>query len=139
MILARSIKTANFINLNAQRPFAWGDWDCNLFVADLLDHIDADMPWRSQAIRGKYSSRLGAARFQYNYTPAPTWLEQQGFVLTTKHSRDFREHDIILEPKKRYWTASLYFAGRTWSVVEEQGLAMNTVESGTYMVGEFNG
>lgn len=130
--MARSVRTANFLQLNAARPFSWGDWDCNLFVADLLDHIDAGMPWRSQAIRGKYSSRLGAARFQYHYTPAPEWLERQGFKIM-KTSR-FEPHDIILEPKKRFWSASLFFAGTTWAVIEDSALMTNVVEPGEHWV-----
>lgn len=132
MLLSRSLKTANFLQLNAARPFAWGDWDCNLFIVDLLDHIDAGMPWRSQAIRGKYDSGFGAARFQYFFTPAPKWLEQQGYEIIS--SDQFQQHDIILETKKRYWSANLFFAGHTWAVIENQGLMRDVIEPGTYTI-----
>lgn len=137
--MARSIKTANFLMLNRSREFAWGDWDCNLFVVDLLDHIDADMPWRSQAIRGKYHTRLGACRFQHAYTPAPEFLQRNGFVIVQKDSTQFCENDIILETKKRFWAASLFFAGRTWTVIEEKALMMNVIEPGSYQVAEYHG
>jgi hypothetical protein len=140
MILSRSIKTANFLVQNRTREFSWGDWDCNLFIADLLDQWDAHtLPWRSQAIRGKYSTRYGAARFQYHYTPAPQWLEQNGFVLVEKHSNEFRNFDIVLEPRPRFWTTSLYFAGHNWSVVEGKGLDMVNIDPGHYQVGEYRG
>jgi hypothetical protein len=135
LILRRSIRTANFLQINAARPFQWGEWDCNLFIADLLDHIDSDMPWRSLAIRGKYDSRLGACRFQHRYTSAPEWLEQQGYRLG--ETDQFQPHDIILEPKKRFWAASLYFAGHTWSVIEDRALMMNVVNPGKHTVARF--
>ena len=138
-MLSRSIKTANFLLLNANRPFEWGEWDCNLFVVDLLDHLDAGMPWRSQAIRGKYHTRLGACRFQYHYTPAPEYMERNGYSLHEVDSYDFQEHDIILETKKRYWAASLFYTGRTWSVIEDKALTMNVIEPGRYMVARYNG
>lgn len=132
MILSRGLRTANFLQLNAARPFAWGDWDCNLFIVDLLDHIDAGMPWRSQAIRGKYDSGFGAARFQYFFTPAPKWLEQQGYEIV--RTEQFQEHDIILEARKRYWSANLFFAGHTWAVIENRGLMRDVIEPGTYTI-----
>lgn len=122
--------------MNRARPFEWGDWDCNLFVVDLLDHIDADLPWRSQAIRGKYDSRLGACRFQYHYTPAPRWLEQQGYELIKTHR--VIEHDIVLEPKRRFWTASLFFGQQLWSVVEDQKLNAVQLEPGEHMIARIN-
>ena len=137
MLLSRSVKTANFLQLNRDRPFVWGDWDCNLFIVDLLDHIDAQgMPWRSQAIRGKYDTRLGACRFQYHYTPAPQWLEQQGYALIK--SDRLVEHDIVLEPKKRFWTASVFFGQRLWSVVEDQRLNCVEIEPGEHTIARIN-
>lgn len=130
--MRRTLRTAHFLHVNTGRKFAWGDWDCNLFIVDLLDYIDSDMPWRSQSIRGKYDTGLGAARFQYHYTPAPKWLQQQGYNLLT--TEEYREHDIILEPQRRYWAASLYFAEKTWAVIEEQGLTMNVVDQGPKLV-----
>lgn len=134
--MRRSLRVANFLQLNAHRPFCWGEWDCNLFIVDLLDHVDGDLPRRSRAIRGKYHNRLGAARFQYNYTPAPEWLEQQGYNIIT--SAEFREHDIILEPKRRFWSANYYFAGRTWAVIEDRALMINVVEPGQHMIARLN-
>lgn len=140
MILARSVLTANFLMANRARAFQWGDWDCNLFVADLLDSWDAQgLPWRSQAIRGKYDTGFGAARFQYRFTPAPKWLEQNDFEIVRKHSDDFKEYDIILEQRPRFWTASLYFTRRVWCVLEEKGLHMVQLKPGFYQVGEYRG
>lgn len=139
MFLAQSIKTANFIMTNRSREFKWGDWDCNLFIADLLDSWDAGMPWRSQAIRGKYDTAFGAAKFQHRYTPAPVWLEQNGYEIVRKHSDDFAEYDIILEQRPRYWTASLYFTRRVWCVLEGKGLHMVEMKPGFYQVGEYRG
>ena len=138
-MLSRSVRTANFLMINSRREFAWGDWDCNLFVTDLLDHIDVAGPSRSSAIRGKYHTRLGAGRFQLNYTPAPEFLTSNGFSMVQKDSTQFCENDIILETKKRYWAASLFFAGRTWTVIEQKALMMNVIEPGSYRVAEYHG
>lgn len=138
-LLRRSLMTANFLVLNRDRKFEWGDWDCNLFIVDLIDHLDAGMPWRSLSIRGKYDTRLGACRFQHYYTPAPEWLEQNGYEIVSRTVDEFQEQDIVLEPKKRFWTASLVFSKKYWSVVEGQGLMMTTIEPGTYQVGVYRG
>jgi hypothetical protein len=138
-LLRRSLLTANFLVISKDRPFSWGDWDCNLFIVDLLDHIDAGMPWRSQSIRGKYDTRFGAAKFQYYYTPAPDWLEKNGYEIVLKTPEEFQDQDIVLEKKKRYWTASLRFGGYLWSVVEDKGLMMTTIEPGEYQVGVYRG
>jgi hypothetical protein len=128
-------RTAFFLNENVGRPFKWGEWDCNLFVADLLDFNDGDQHQRSQTIRGKYNNRSSAIRFQKNFTPAPQWMEQQGYCLI--NTDQFQDHDIILEAKKSFWAASLFFSNRTWAVIEEQGLMMNVVEPGQHMVARY--
>jgi len=138
-VLRQYLHTANFINLNINRKFAWGDWDCNLFLIDLLDHLyPVDEP-RSLAVRGKYSSQLGAAKFQRNFTPAPEFFRQQGLELLEVSSQDFRELDIIFRPEQRFWHMSLYFAKRTWAVIEGQGLMVNVVEPGQYLIARKHG
>ena len=138
-LLRRSLLTANFLVLSRSREFKWGEWDCNLFIVDLLDHLDAGMPWRSQSIRGKYDTGFAAAKFQHHYTPAPDWLEQNEYKIVIKTDQEFADQDIILEKKKRYWTASLFFGGHLWSVVEDKGLMMTTIEPGAYQVGVYRG
>lgn len=135
--MGRNLRTANFIVTNAHRPFVRGQWDCNLFITDLLDHLDGGN--RSEDIRGKYHDKRTAIKFQSKYTPAPDFIAANGFTLVEKDSTEFKDHDIILAPCGKYWTASLYFGGATWSVIEDQGMMMNTVEPGTYLVGEYNG
>ncbi len=100
--------------------------------------MPADTP-RSQQVRGKYSSQLGAARFQQGFTPAPEFFRQQGLDLLQVNSQDFRELDIIFRPEKRYWHMSLYFANKTWAVIENQGLMTNVVEPGEYLIARNNG
>jgi len=135
MLARRALLTANFLVNNERRPFSWGDWDCNLFVADLLDHLDGGLPWRSLAIRGKYQTGFGAARFAYHFTPAPQWLERQGYRVEAAAGGVIPDHAIILEPRPRFYVASLYFAGRFWAVVEDLGLcAVDRPESG-YLIG----
>ena len=139
MLPRRYLQTANFINLNVSRKFAWGDWDCNLFLVDLLDVLMPGEQPRSGLIRGKYSSQLGAARFQKGFTPAPEFIRQQGLELMQVKSQDFRELDIIFRPESKFWHMSLYFSRRTWAVIENQGLMINVVEPGEYLIARNNG
>jgi len=47
-----------FIEGNADRPFAWGEWDCILFATACAAEITGED--RAAAFRGKYSNRKGA-------------------------------------------------------------------------------
>lgn len=48
----------DFLLAAAQRPFAWGVWDCSLFAADGIQAIaGVDI---ASAFRGKYSDEAGA-------------------------------------------------------------------------------
>jgi hypothetical protein len=139
MLAARAVQTANFLTVNQHRAFAWGKWDCNIFIAELVDRLLPTCGSRVTDIQGKYSTRREAIRFQRGYVPAPEWLAAQGFVITNKNLCDISDYDIVLESNPGYWTASLAFAGHTWSVIEHQGMARDVLVPGTYMVGELNG
>lgn len=139
MLLRHYLQTANFINKNMHRPFAWGEWDCNLCMIDLLDILyPVEVP-RSASIRGKYNSRKTAIRFQKNYISAPELFEQAGLELMEVDSSDFKNMDIIFRPTGSYWTMSAQFAGRTWGVVEDAGMMVNIVEPGQYLIARNNG
>jgi len=43
-----------------RRPFAWGTWDCALFVAGAIEAMTGDDP--AAALRGQYDDALGARR-----------------------------------------------------------------------------
>lgn len=136
--MGRYLRTANFITRNASRKFAWGDWDCNLFLIDLLDTLyPLDQP-RALQIRGKYNTRLGAIRFQRNFTPAPEFFRQQGLELLEVDSSDFKEHDIIFENERCFWHMSLFFAKQTWAVMENHTMLVNVIEPGRYLIARNN-
>lgn len=136
--MGRYLRTANFITCNAGRPFAWGDWDCNLFLIDLLDALYPLAEPRAQQVRGKYNTRLGAARFQRGFTPAPEFFRQQGLELLQVDSDQFQEHDIIFENERRFWHMSLFFAQQTWAVTENHTLLTNVIEPGRYLIARNN-
>lgn len=121
------------------RPFAWGDWDCNLFAIDLLDILRPAAEPRAQDIRGKYNSRLAAARFQRGYISAPQLFESSGLTLMQVNDKDFRDLDVIFEPTGPYWTMSIRFAGQTWGVREDRGMMVNVVLPGQYLIARNNG
>ena len=53
-------KLHQFFKANLERPFAWGTWDCCLFVADAVQAMTGtDI---AAAFRGKYSDEPGAMR-----------------------------------------------------------------------------
>ena len=79
----------DFIAVNADRPFQWGEWDCALFAtacAAALTGVDA-----AEAYRGTYSTRKGSAEalrrlgqgtllqtVNANFEPKPVGLAQRG-------------------------------------------------------------
>lgn len=132
LLLAQSLRTANFLLINQTRLFAWGTWDCNIFVAELLDHVHDQPGSRVQHIQGKYTTRLGAARFQAAYTAAPVWLAQQGYHVATRQQA--QDHDIVLVAQGPYWHASLMYAGIAWTVLEGSGLAATNLTSDDYLI-----
>lgn len=103
-----------------------------MFVALLLDHVHQQPGARADHIQGKYTTRLGAARFQAAYTAAPAWLEQQGYQVEPR--TQVAEHDIVLVPQGRYWHASVQYAGIAWTVLEGLGLAATNLTSETYLI-----
>jgi hypothetical protein len=121
----------------SERPFEWGQWDCNLFITDLLDHLDGGN--RSAEIRGKYNTLRSALKFQNKYTPAPEFLMINGFDVKKKSQTEFKDHDIVLVETKGYWSARLFFNGFLWSVVEDHAMMIFEMEPGNYLVGEYNG
>ena len=133
----RHLRTLNFLVTRGDRPFAWGQWDCNLFITDLLDHLDGGH--RSEAIKGKYDSLRSALRFQNKYTPAPEFLKINGFVVKQKSTDLLQDHDIVLVETQGYWSTRLVFNGRLWTVVEDAAMMIFEQEPGTVLVGEYNG
>lgn len=133
----RHLRTLNFLVTRGARPFEWGQWDCNLFITDLLDHLDGGH--RSEAIKGKYDSLRSALRFQNKYTPAPEFLKNNGFVVKQKSTDLLQDHDIVLVETQGYWSTRLVFNGRLWTVVEDAAMMIFEQEPGTVLVGEYNG
>lgn len=131
------LKTANFLVTRGSKPFKWGEWDCNLFVTEWLDHCDGGN--RSAEIKGQYDNRKNALRFQNKYTSAPDFLKQNGFNLVEKTTEEFKDFDVILVQWNSYWSARIYFAGKCWSVIEDASMMVFDMEPGTYLVGEYNG
>jgi len=131
------LRTANFLVTRGSKPFKWGEWDCNLFITDWLDHIDGGN--RSSEIRGKYADRKNALRFQNKYISAPEFLKNNGFSVREKPSSEFKEFDVVLVPWNSYWSARLFFQGKCWSVIEDQSMMVFDMEPGVYLVGEYNG
>jgi len=129
------LKTANFLVTRAARPWAWGEWDCNLFITEYLDHLDGGR--RSEYIRGKYSTLKEAIRFQKTIPSAPEWVSLQGYgIITTSALEDY---DIVLEQESGYWHAGLVFNGHIWSVEIDRGTVMKPIEAQEYTLGRQHG
>ena len=129
------LRTANFLVTRAATPWAWGNWDCNLFITDYLDHLDGGN--RSSEIRGKYSTAKEAVRFQRSISSAPDWVASQGYEIIT--TSELKDYDIVLEPERGYWHAGLVFGGRIWSVEIDRGTVIRPIEAKEYTLGRQHG
>ena len=129
------LKTANFLVTRAERPWAWGEWDCNLFITEYLDHLDGGN--RSDFIRHKYKDLRSAIRFQQSIPSAPEWVSLQGREIIT--SSELRDYDIVLEPDSGFWQAGLVFTGHIWSVEIDRGTVMRPREAREYTLGRQHG
>ena len=128
--MSELLRAGNFLVTRARKEWAWGEWDCNIFVAEFLDHVYGGN--RTQDIKSKYNSQRSAIRFQQSYTPAPKWIEEQGFTLMVARPMDM---DIILEERGKYWTASIAYGGELWSVTESVGMTLQPIGDSAYYLG----
>lgn len=135
MINTAVVRTANFLITRAHKPWAWGEWDCNLFVTEYLDHLDGGC--RSDSIRGQYKDLRSAIRFQKTIPTAPEWVALQGYEIIT--TSELRDRDIVLEPAAGYWHAGLVFGGDIWSVEIDRGTVLKPIEAREYMLGRRHG
>jgi len=135
LINQKAIRTANFLIKSAGKKWAWGNWDCNLFIADYLDHMDGGT--RSEYIRGKYKNLRTAVKFQKSIPSAPEWVALQGYQIIT--SSKLEDYDIVLEPSKGYWHAGLVFGGDIWSVEIDRETVIKPIEAREYMLGRRHG
>jgi hypothetical protein len=116
-------QTHRFLLEQRKHKFEWGQYDCNTLVVEWLDTINQTHLARD--IRGQYTDRRGAIRFQRAYTQAPEFLQQQGFVPAVL---PIREGDVILFDDKRFWRAHIVHAEQIWSMADPFGL-LNTPAS----------
>lgn len=135
MINQRVLRTANFLVTRSATPWAWGEWDCNLFITDYLDHLDSGT--RSEYIRHKYTDLRSAIRFQKTIPSAPEWIALQGYGIIT--SSELQDYDIVLEPESGYWHAGLVFGGSIWSVEIDRGTVIRPIEATEYTLGRQHG
>lgn len=129
------LRTANFLVTRAARPWAWGEWDCNLFITEYLDHLDGGN--RSDDIRHKYKDLRSAIRFQKTIPSAPEWIALQGYEIIT--TSELQDYDIVLEPASGYWHAGLVFNEQIWSVEIDRGTVIRPREAREYMIGRQHG
>jgi hypothetical protein len=135
LINQRVLRTANFLVTRSATPWAWGEWDCNLFITDYLDHLDSGT--RSEYIRHKYTDLRSAIRFQKTIPSAPEWIALQGYGIIT--SSELQDYDIVLEPESGYWHAGLVFGGSIWSVEIDRGTVIRPIEATEYTLGRQHG
>lgn len=129
------LRTANFLVTRANKSWAWGEWDCNLFITEYLDHLDGGN--RSSNIRNKYHDVRSAIRFQKTIPSAPDWIAQQGHRIIT--TSELQNYDIVLEPELGYWHAGLVFNKQIWSVEIDRGTVVRPIKAQEYMIGRQHG
>lgn len=130
----------SFLNLHAQDPFAYGSWDCCLFVCDAIREMTGVDP--AQDFRDKYKSRDEAYRLIKAATGAkslqmivasittklkmqeiPMLMAQRGDVVLVKRARDYSLGLIALNGRELkvcraqgICSVSLSHATRAWHV-----------------------
>lgn len=119
MLLADTLKMANFITLTYRQPFTWGELDCNTFVARAIDAIRGT-DRADREIVGQYNDQKSAIRFYKNYTSAEQYIQDMGWK-QIDHC-DLAELDILLCDQAVYKAAHIVFAGKIWSCHKEHGI-----------------
>ena len=129
-----------FLRTNQNRPFAYGKWDCCLFVCDAIIEItgiDLAAPYR-----GKYSNlkgalhaiseKLGTASIQavaenaaaaHHMLEVPVSHAHRGDMVLVGRGRDhslgliaLNGRDVIVTSKRGLWRLPLSCAVRAWRV-----------------------
>lgn len=118
MLLAGTLRLANFITVNSHKPFKWGDWDCNTFVALAIDALNGTNRCMSE-IHGKYHDERSAIRFYRDYIRADHYLEQMGWEVVNDQ---LNNTDILLCDQGIYTAAHIVFANKIWSCHKDHGL-----------------
>lgn len=123
MILRQSLLLLPYLFEAEQKKFAWGQWDCNLFLSNWIDRL---MGVNSTGeIASKYSTALGAARFYKNYLTVPEYLSAwqhkpaQGPAQTG---------DILLEHDRLWIVPYIVFNNQAYTIHHELNLVQAKVE-----------
>ena len=100
MDIKHEIKLHNFIKASLNRPFAWGECDCNVYALDVIDAVyDTDL---ASLIRGKYKTEKGAIRFRKRskWGDFRELLNQAGFIEGKKGFEQIGDLLIVEDPGK---------------------------------------
>jgi hypothetical protein len=96
MMLRQNLLLLSYLVESDTRKFAWGQWDCNLFLSNWVDRIQGVNS--TDEIVGKYSTALGAAKFYKNYMTVPEYLKSWQYKPVDDDQ--VRTGDILLEHDK---------------------------------------
>lgn len=118
MLLAGTLRMANFITVNHHIPFKWGQWDCNTFVASAIDALNGTNRCNEE-IRGRYDTERSAIRFYKNYVQAEDYLRQMGWE---EVNAQLENTDILLCDQKIFKAAHIVFANKIWSCHKDHGV-----------------
>jgi hypothetical protein len=117
MMLRRTLLLQTYLIQAAQQKFAWGQWDCNLFLSKWVDQFFTVRS--SNEIQGKYSTALGAARFYKNYLTVPQYLQAWQHKPATG---PMQTGDILLEHEKLWIVPYIVCNNHAYTVHHEHNL-----------------
>lgn len=121
MDIQHEIKLINYIEANLNRPFAWGECDCNVFALDVIDAvIDTALAGK---IKGKYKTERGAIRFRKR----SAWgsfielLKEAGFVQGKKGFEQTGDL-LIVEDLGKWEMVHIYLGNKTVAAFPDEGV-----------------
>ena len=121
MNITHEIRLINYIEANLNRPFAWGECDCNVFALDMIDSVYGTA--LAAKIRGKYHTALGAIRFRRK----SAWgsfielLKEAGFIEGKKGFERIGDLLIVEDPGK-WEMVHIYLGGKSVAAFPENGV-----------------
>lgn len=120
-------RLGEFLDESSQRPFAWGSFDCILFLADWpVDQLGTDP---ARVYRGAYRNPLGAERIIRKAGGLVALVDREFTAVGWGKSDDLGPGDIgVIEVETATGRSACgaIFTGSHWCALAERGLLFVT-------------
>ena len=122
---------AKFLSTKRHNKFEWGINDCNTLIVDMHDALFGTL--FGLAIKGKYTSKIGAYKFQHRFQPAPDWLAMVGY----KQVDTIENGDVVVaQYNHKLWHGLIALEGYLYTFKENDSFCKTAIEEfeGDYTV-----